>query len=131
MRDHYSYEYAVIRVVPRVEREEFVNVGIIVWCRARELLEAKVEIEPHRLTAIDPTLDLAVIQTHLDAISTICKGGSDAGSIGKLSPRERFDWLTAPRSAVIQTSSVHTGRCTDLGALLENLLGSMVRLPSA
>jgi Protein of unknown function (DUF3037) len=124
-----SYDYAVIRVVPRVEREEFVNVGVIVSCPARDFLEARIELQPQRIAALDATLDLDAIRKHLAAIPVICKGGVDAGPIGRLSPRERFHWLVAPRSAVIQTSPAHSGLCDDPAALIERLLDTMVRSP--
>ena len=122
-----SYDYAVIRVVPRVEREEFVNVGVIVSCPSRDFLEARIEFEPQRIAALDATLDLEALGEHLAAIPTICKGGPAAGPIGRLSRRERFHWLVAPRSAIIQTSPAHSGRCDDPEALLEHLLDTMVR----
>ena len=113
MRDHYSmYDYAIIRVIPRVEREEFVNVGVIVSCPARGFLEARIHLDEPRLMALDATLDLATVRHHLAAIPTICAGGELAGPIGQLAQRERFHWLVAPRSTIIQLSPVHTGCCT-------------------
>ena len=129
MRDHSSYDYAIVRVVPRVEREEFVNVGVIVSCPARNFLQARIELDEQRLKALDPAIDIEAIRTHLASIPAICAGGSEGGPIGRLSRRERFDWLVAPRSTTIQTSKVHTGRCSDPGALLEHLLKTMVRSP--
>lgn len=131
MRDHSSYDYAIVRVVPRVEREEFVNVGVIVSCPAREFLQARIELDEQRLKALDPTIDIEAIRTHLASIPAICSGGSQGGPIGRLPRRERFDWLVAPRSTIIQTSKVHTGRCTDPEALLEHLLNTMVRSPQS
>ena len=125
MHDHYTYDYAIIRVIPRVEREEFVNVGVIVSFPAKGFLEAR--IEERRLMALDATLDIATVRDHLAAISTICAGGEPAGPIGQLSQRERFRWLVAPRSTVIQISPVHTGGCKDPTAVLEHLLDTMVR----
>jgi hypothetical protein len=122
-----SYDYAVIRVVPRVERQEFVNSGVIVWCKEQDFLEARIELDEQRVRMMDPGVEIDAVRRHLDSISTICAGGAGAGPIGKLSKRERFDWLVAPRSTIIQTSSVHTGRCDDLAATLERLLNSMVR----
>src|SRR5262245_26568732 len=104
MHDHFTYDYAIIRVVPRVEREEFINVGVIVSCPARKFLEARIELDEERLKALAPTLDLDSIRIHLAAIPAICAGGEQAGPIGKLSQRERFHWLVAPRSTIIQTS---------------------------
>ncbi|HVW69549.1 MAG TPA: DUF3037 domain-containing protein, partial [Steroidobacteraceae bacterium] len=111
MHDHCSYDYAVIRVVPRVDREEFVNVGVIVSCPAKDFLEARIEVDEARLVAFDPTLDLEAIRTHLASIPLVCSGGPGSGPIGQLTLRERFHWLVAPRSTIIQTSRVHTGRC--------------------
>jgi hypothetical protein len=125
-----TYDYAVIRVVPRVDREEFVNVGVIVSCQEAGSLEARIEIDEARLLALDPTLDLAAIAEHLATIPAICAGGESAGPIGRLSRRERFDWLTAPRSTIIQTSRVHSGRCTHVGDVAEHLLKKMVRTPA-
>jgi hypothetical protein len=127
VRDHFTYDYAIIRVVPRVERAEFVNVGVIVSCQNDDLLEARIELDGARLLALDPHLDMDAVREHLAAIPAICRGGDAAGSIGRLSRRERFDWLVAPRSTIIQTSPVHTGRCSDTTALIEHLLQTMVR----
>ena len=122
-----SYDYAVIRVVPRVERQEFVNAGVIVWCKEQDFLEARIELDEARVRTLDAAADFDALRRHLNSISIICAGGDDAGPIGKLTKRERFDWLVAPRSTIIQTSSVHTGRCDDLAATLEHLLDAMVR----
>ena len=127
MPDHSTYDYAVIRVVPRVEREEFVNVGVVVSCPDRDFLEARIELDPARIAALDPTLDIESIRAHLSTIPLICRGGEAAGPIGRLPPRERFHWLIAPRSAVIQVSPAHTGRCEDPDALLTRLMETMVR----
>lgn len=131
MRANESYDYAVIRVVPRVERGEFMNVGVIVSCEKTRYLKAAVELDDARLQALDPRLDLATLRRHLDAIQRICAGGPDAGPIGLLPQRARFHWLTARRSAIIQTSTVHMGRCGDMDAILEHLMNAMVRLPPA
>jgi hypothetical protein len=127
--DQSTYDYAVIRVVPRVEREEFVNVGIVVSCPDRDFLEARIELDPARIAALDATLDIESIRAHLSTIPLICRGGEAAGPIGRLPPRERFHWLVAPRSAVIQVSPAHTGRCEDPEALLTRLVETMVRAP--
>lgn len=127
MRDHYPYDYAVFRVVPRVEREEFVNVGVIVSCPAKDFLEARVELDEQRLAALDSLLDIESIRAHLATIPVICAGGEQAGPIGQLSQRERFHWLVAPRSTIIQPSPVHTGSCKDPTDVLEHLLNTMVR----
>ncbi len=127
MHDHCSYDYAVIRVVPRVDREEFLNVGVIISCPAKDFLEARIELDESRLLALDPTLDIEAIRNHLASIPRICAGGPGGGPIGQLSQRERFHWLVAPRSTIIQTSRVHTGRCTDPDPVSEWLLDRMVR----
>ena len=127
MHDHDTYDYAVIRVVPRVDREEFINVGVIVSCPAKDFLEARIELDEQRLLMLDSTLDIGSIRMHLASIPAICEGGEPAGPIGELSQRERFHWLTAPRSTIIQTSSVHTGCCKNPADVLEHLLDTMVR----
>jgi hypothetical protein len=124
-----SYDYAIIRVVPRVEREEFVNVGVILSCPAMDFLEARIHLEPTRLRALDPSLDIALIERHLASIPVVCRGGAEAGPIGALPARQRFHWLVAPRSTQIQTSPVHTGLCEGPAAALERLLKTMVLPP--
>jgi hypothetical protein len=125
-----SYDYALIRVVPRVERQEFVNAGVVVWCREQDLLEARIDLDESRLRALDPTVDVEAVRRHLASIEQVCAGGAAAGALGKLSKRERFDWLVAPRSTIIQTSPVHSGRCADMTDMLEHLLDTMVRAPA-
>jgi len=127
VRDHSSYDYAVIRVVPRVDREEFLNVGVIISCPAKDFLDARIEMDEVRLLAFAPQIDLEAVRAHLASIPRICAGGPDAGPIGQLSLRERFHWLVAPRSTIIQTSRVHSGRCSEPGPLSERLLDRMVR----
>ncbi len=127
MHDHCSYDYAVVRVVPRVDREEFVNVGVIVSCPTLDFLDARIELDEARVLALDSTLDLDAVRPHLASIPVICAGGPDAGPIGRLSQRERFHWLVAPRSTIIQTSRVHSGRCTSPGDVIDHLLNVMVR----
>jgi len=124
---HSSYDYAVIRVVPRVERQEFVNAGVILWCQERDFLEARIELDEARVRMLDAAVDLDAVRRHLASISIICAGGADSGPIGKLPKRQRFDWLVAPRSTILQTSAVHTGRCLDPASTLEKLLDAMVR----
>jgi hypothetical protein len=125
--DHSTYDYAVIRVVPRVEREEFVNVGVIVSCPERGFLDCRIELDEARVLALHPAVDLELVRRHLASIPAICRGGDDAGPIGKLPPRERVRMLIAPRSTIIQASAAHTGRCGDPPALMEHLLATMVR----
>ncbi len=122
-----TYDYAIVRVVPRVERGEFVNVGVIVSCDATDSLAARIELDEARILAIDPGADIAAIRAALGAIEAVCAGHAAAGALGALSPRERFHWLVAPRSAVIQTSPVHTGRASDAAAALEHLFETMVK----
>lgn len=127
MPDLATYDYAIVRVVPKVERAEFVNAGVIVSCPKLDLLLARIELDERRLLALDPTIDLEAVRTHLAAIPVICAGGEQAGPIGKLSQRERFYWLVAPRSTIIQVSPTHTGAARDLDAVAERLLETMVR----
>ena len=127
MPDRCTYDYAIVRVVPRVERGEFVNVGAIVSSDAQSYLAARFAVDEARLLALDPRLDLNAVRTALAAITAVCSGGAAAGPIGKLSLRERFHWLVAPRSTIIQTSAVHTGRCDDLDGALDHLVARMVR----
>jgi hypothetical protein len=129
VRDQSTYDYAVIRVVPRVERGEFVNAGVIVSCQDSAYLVARIELDEERLLALDPALDLESVRRHLAAIESVCRGDVHSGPIGRMSRRERFDWLTAPRSTSIQTSAVHSGRCADIGNVVEHLLETMVRRP--
>lgn len=128
MLEKCSFSYALIRLVPRVEREEFINVGVIVYCAAQRFLKATIELDAARLAAVAPHLNVEEIEPHLEAIRAICRGGKEAGVIGSLSLSARFHWLTAPRSTVIQTSMVHTGMCDDPETVLSNLLNKMVRL---
>ena len=126
-----SYEYAVIRVVPRVERGEFVNAGVVLFCRTRRFLGARVELDRDRLAALAPDLDLDVdaIQRRLDLILLVCAGDPAAGPIAQLPQAERFGWLVAPASTVVQPSPVHTGLCDDPAAALDDLFETMVRPP--
>jgi hypothetical protein len=121
------YDYAIVRVVPRVERGEQINVGVILSCVDEEFLEARIEIDPARLLALDPALDLEAIRGGLAAIPAVCAGGPDAGPIGAMPARGRFRWLVSPRSTIIQMSPVHTGRTQDPTAALERLFDTMVR----
>ena len=125
------YDYAIVRVVPRVERQEFINAGVIVSCQARDFLEARIELDAARLLALAPDVDLDAVRQNLAVIPLICRGGAEAGPIGRLPLRERFHWLVAPRSTVIQTSAVHLGRGTDPQAALADLMDKMVRHPVA
>lgn len=124
-----SFDYAVVRVVPRVERGEFVNAGVVLFCSTRAFLDARIELDGDRLRTLDPSIDTALVQSHLDTIPLICRGGAGAGAIGQLAQRARFHWLVAPRSTVIQTSPVHAGVHEDLEIALGQLLDKLVRLP--
>jgi hypothetical protein len=121
------FDYSIVRVVPRVERGEFINAGVIVSCPALQYLKAKVGLDERRLAALDPTVDRAAVREHLRAVVAICEGGAQGGPVGLLPPRTRFHWLVAPRSTVIQTSPVHTGLCDDGERMLERLFDRMVR----
>jgi hypothetical protein len=127
----YTYDYAIVRIVPRVERGEQINVGVILSCVDVEFLEARIELDTARVLALDPALDLEAIRAGLATIPAVCAGGPDAGPIGALPPRGRFRWLVSPRSTVIQMSSVHTGRTSDPAAALDRLLETMVRRRSS
>ena len=124
-----TYDYAVIRVVPRVERGEQINVGVILSCEALDYLDARIELDETALLAIDPSVDLETLRANLATIPMICRGGPDAGPIGALPSRGRFRWLVSPRSTIIQPSSVHTGRTDDPAACLEKLMDRLVRRP--
>ncbi|MGH8052426.1 MAG: DUF3037 domain-containing protein [Stenotrophomonas sp.] len=125
----HTYDYAIIRVVPRVEREEFINVGVIVSCPGAGHLQAAIEIDTARLQAFAPQLDIESVMPWLDAIVAICEGQANAGPIAQLPPRARFHFLTAKRSSVVQTSVTHVGRTTNPAGIVEHLLERMVRTP--
>ena len=127
MRELRTYDYAVVRVVPRVERGEFVNAGIILSCDVERILRAAIELDESAVLALDSGVDMDLVRSTLATIPVICAGGFGAGDIGKLSERERFHWLVAPRSTIVQTSPVHSGRCAEPDAALEHLLRTMVR----
>jgi len=126
------YDYAVIRAVPRVEREEFVNVGAILSCPGQRFLDACVAVDPARLRMLDPHVDLEAVQRHLDALVAVARGLQGSGPIGQLPQRARFHWLTARRSAVIQVSPVHTGWCNAApDTILQDLMTRMVLPPAS
>ena len=127
MRDLRTYDYSIVRVVPRVERGEFVNAGIIVSCDIERILEARIDLDENALLALDGNVDLAAVRSALSSIPLICAGGEHAGPIGRLSARERFHWLVSPKSTIVQTSPVHTGQCDDLAAALDHLMKRMIR----
>ena len=119
------YEWAIVRLVPRVERCEFINVGAIVYCQALDYLAAAIEFDEARALAVDPDLDIDAVRTHLTSIERLCDG-SDSGASGARSQGDRFRWLTAPRSTVVQTSPIHTGLTDDPAAQLRRLMATMV-----
>ena len=121
-----SYDYAVVRVVPRVDREEFINAGVILFCKTCDFLAARVEVDEERLRALAPSVDVDLVRRHLDAIPRICAGEEDAGPIARLSPSERFHWLVSPRSTMIQVSPVHGGFCDDPAVQLDELFVRLV-----
>lgn len=121
------YSYAIIRLVPRVERGEFLNVGVVLFARTRRFLVARVEPDVARFQALAPEVDPALVLAHLHAFVTISAGDPAGGPIAALPLSERFHWLTAPRSTLIQTSPVHVGCCADPAATLEDLLTTYVR----
>ncbi|HKE95901.1 MAG TPA: DUF3037 domain-containing protein [Povalibacter sp.] len=121
------YDYAIVRVVPRVDRGEFINAGVILSCQTKDFLQARIDLDEPRLLALDPGADLETIRQNLASITMICQGGAAAGPIGLLSQRERFHWLVAPRSTMIQMSPVHTGRSADPAVALHHLMATMVR----
>ena len=131
MPEPVSFDYAVVRVVPRVERQEFINAGVILYCPARDYLQARIELDSRRLAILAPGADLQDIAHSLEIIPLICLGGTGAGPIGQLSPAKRFDWLASPRSTVIQISPVHAGICTDPATMLEELVRKMVRVETS
>jgi hypothetical protein len=126
MQQQHLFEYAVIRVVPRVEREEFLNIGVILFCAKQQFLQARYLLDEARLKAFSPDLDIAELNEHVCALERICLGDKAAGPIGKLDIASRFRWLTATRSTVVQTSKVHPGFCVDASETLEKLFGQLV-----
>lgn len=126
MPDHSAFEYTVVRVAPVVEREEFINAGVILYCRERRFLASRIALNRARLAALAPESDADAIQAELDFIPRVCAGSPEAGEIGRLSQAERFRWLASPRSTVIQVSPVHGGLCDDPQRALDDLLHRMV-----
>jgi hypothetical protein len=124
--DLFGYQYVVLRCVPRVEREEFVNVGVVVYCQSRDFLEARRHVEPDRLRALHSEVDLAAVSSALDAIEAVCRGDASTGN-GSVPPRgTRFGFVTAPRSTVIQPGPVHGGLTQDPGHELASLVARLV-----
>ena len=131
MPANHAFEYSIVRVVPHVEREEFVNAGVVVFCDARDFLAARIELDVRRLLALSPSVDVDLVRRHLAAIPSICEGGADAGPIGSMTLRERWRWLVAPRSTILQCSPPHAGLCDAPDGWIERLLVEMVRTPRA
>ena len=123
------FEYALLLVVPRVERGEFVNGGVVLYCQEKRFLDAAIDLDPERLRALDPRLDPETVRAHLEAARRVCAGGPGAGPIGLLPPVQRFGWLVAPRSTVVQPGPVHTGLAEDPRGALDHLLETMVKAP--
>jgi Protein of unknown function (DUF3037) len=122
------YDYAVLRAVPRVDRGECVNVGVVLYCQGADFLGAAVELDAGRLLTLDPHVDVEGVRAALDALGAVCRGEAATGPAAAGSRRERFGWLTAPRSTVVQAGPVHGGMTTDPPAELERLLDRLVRL---
>ena len=121
-----AFDYAVLRVVPHVEREEFLNVGVILFCRPRAFLGVRIQLDAQRLLALAPQIDLALVQLHLDQVSAVVEGQTEAGALGQMSQSERFHWLTTPRSTTMQVSPMHGGICDDPQAALDDLFARLV-----
>jgi len=121
-----SYDYAMIRLIPSVERGECINVGVILFCRTRRFLGTLIHLDPQRVLALAPDIDLAAVQEHLDTMRLISAGDAAGGSLSQLSQPERFHWLVSPRSTIIQISPVHSGLCTNPQAALQRLLNTLV-----
>lgn len=126
MQDKHLYEYAVLRVVPQVEREEFVNVGIVLYCRNKKYLNVIYRVDEQRLFALFPQLDVTEVGEYLNSFERICSGDKYAGTIAQLPVAERFRWLTATRSTIVQASKVHPGYCEDPQSTLNRLFGQLV-----
>ena len=126
MQGNHLFEYAVIRMVPHVEREEFLNIGIVLYCASQKFLQAKFELDKERLKVLCEKLDFEELKEHITSFQRICAGGKDAGPIGILSMPERFRWLTATRSTILQSSKVHPGLCDDASEMLERLFVQLV-----
>jgi hypothetical protein len=122
-----SFDYALVRVVPRVERGEFVNAGAILFCSEEDFLAARVALDAARVRALWPEVDLGLVEAHLAAIPRVAAGAEGSGPLGRLSRRERWHWLVAPRSTMIQVGPVHSGLCEDPEAALEAVMQRMVR----
>ncbi|MDI5962644.1 DUF3037 domain-containing protein [Streptomyces sp. SL13] len=121
------FEYAVVRVVPRMERGEMMNAGVLLYCRARSFVAARIHLDEDRLRALDPAADLAGVRAALRAVEGVCRGGAHAGQAAGDDAGRRFRWLTAPRSTVVQPGPIHTGLTADPAADVDRLLDLLVR----
>jgi Protein of unknown function (DUF3037) len=128
VRNLCAFDYAVVRIVPRVDRGEFINAGVILFCSTRGYLDARIELSLARLGALAPSIDVPLVESHLAVIPTVCRGGPEAGPIGALPQRARFHWLVAPRSTMIQMSPMHSGVHEDPEKALEGLMAKLVRV---
>lgn len=126
MQEKHLFEYAVIRVVPQVERGEYINVGVILYCKQQQFLSVRWALDESLMALFAPALNLTELRQNLCAFDVICKGGPDGGPIGLLDMPGRFRWLTATRSTILQPSSVHPGYTTDAAATLEKLFAQLV-----
>ena len=122
-----AFSYAILRVVPSVERGERINAGVVLFCRQRGFLDARVALDERRLAALAPELDAGVVRAHLDGLVRVAEGEPAAGPIAALPQSERFGWLVAPSSTVVQPSEVHTGLCDDPAVELDHLFERLVR----
>jgi hypothetical protein len=126
MQQKHAYEYAIVRVVPLVEREEFINVGVILFCKRQKFIRMKYRMREDKILLLYPSADIEEIRNNLEAFSKIAQGDKDSGPIASMDEAERFRWLTAVRSATIQTSRPHPGMCVDLDQALDKLFSEMV-----
>jgi len=125
----YTYDYAILRVVPRVDRGEAVNVGVILSCPELQFLEARIAVDESRVLTLDPGVDLPTVREALNAIVAVCRGDGETGALGAMPQRNRFHFLVGPRSTIVQPSPTHTGRTADPGATLEALMLKLVHPP--
>ena len=129
MPERSSFDYAVVRVVPRVERGERINAGVILYCRSRDFLGARIALDRARLTALDAAVDVEEVERALALIPLVCAADPRAGAIGRLPAADRFHWLTSPKSTMVQVGAVHSGLCEEPAAALDHLVAKMVLPP--
>ena len=128
MPERRAFDYVLVQVVPRVDRDERLNAGVIVYCAEAAYLGCRLALDQARALSLAPTLDLAGVARQLDAIRAVCAGDRDAGPVAALSPSERYHWLAAPRSTVVQPSAAHVGVCDDPAAALDRIFAAAVGL---